>query len=63
MKITSNSTSKTQNSEYDYISAENYIYKKLKDAIEICKKQTKNHSVLAKIYKAYIICTPKCDAY
>ena len=54
--------SKTQNSEYDYISAENYICKKLKDAIEIYKKQTKNHSALAKIYKAYVIYTPKCDA-
>ena len=31
--------------------------------MEIYKNQTKNHSVLAKIYKVYIICTPKCDAF
>ena len=37
--------------------------KKLKEAVEIYKNQTKNHSVLAKIYKVYIICTPKCDAF
>ena len=37
---------------------ENYVYKKLKEA-----KPNKNHSVLAKIYKVYIICTPKCDAF
>ena len=41
----------------------NYIYKKLKEAVEIRKNQTKNHSVSAKIYKVYIICTPKCDAF
>ena len=51
-------TFKTQNTEYNYIYVENYIYKKLKEAVE-----TKNHSVLAKIYKVYIICTPKCDAF
>ena len=27
------------------------------------KTKTKNRSVLAKIYKVYIICTPKCDAF
>ena len=32
-------------------------------AVKIYKKQTKNHSVLAKIYKGYITCTPKCDAF
>ena len=56
-------TFKTQNIEYSYIYVENYIYKKLKEAVEIYKIQTKNHSVLVKIYKAYIICTPKCDAF
>ena len=39
------------------------MYKKLKEAVEMCKNQTKNHSVLAKISKVYIICTPKCDAF
>ena len=53
---------KTQNTEYDYIYVENHIYKKLKEAVKICKNQTKDHSVLAKMYKLYIICTPKCDA-
>ena len=38
------------------------MYKKLKEAAEIFKNQTKNHSVLAKTCKVYIICTPKCDA-
>ena len=38
-------TFKTQNTEYSY------IYKKLKEAVEIYKDQTKNHSFLAKIYK------------
>ena len=56
-------TFKTQNTEYDHIVIENYIYKKLKETVEIYKNQTKNHSVLAKIYKVYIICTPKCDAF
>ena len=39
------------------------MYKKLQEAVERDKKQTKNHSVLAKIYKIYIICSPKCDAF
>ena len=52
-----------QNTEYNYICVENYVYKKLKEAVEIYKNQTKNHSVLAKMYKVYIICTPKCDAF
>ena len=56
-------TFKTQNTEYDHIVIENYIYKKLKETVEIYKNQTKNHSVLAKIYKVYITCTPKCDAF
>ena len=55
-------TFKTQNTEYKYLYVENYIYKKLKEAVEIYIKQTKNHIVLAKIYKAYIMCTPKRDA-
>ena len=42
---------------------ENYIYKKLKEVVEIYKNQTKNQSVLAKIYKVYIIHTPKCDDF
>ena len=54
---------KAQNNEYNYTYVENYIYKKLKEAVEIYKKQTKNHSVLAKINKLYIICTSKCDAF
>ena len=53
----------TQNTEYDYIYVEDYTYKKLKEAMEIYKSQTKNHNVLAKIYKLYIVCTPKCDAF
>ena len=61
-------TFKTQNTENNYIYVENNIYKKLKEAVEIYKNQTKSfflakHSVLAKIYKVYIICTPKCDAF
>ena len=57
-------TFKIQNTEYNYIFVESYIYKKLKEAVEIYKNQTKNtHCVLAKIYKVYIICTPKCDAF
>ena len=54
---------KTKNTEYNYTYAENDIYKKLKEVVEIYKNQTKNRSVLAKIYKVYIICTPKCDAF
>ena len=50
---------KIQNAEYNYIYVENYIYKKLKEAVEIYQNQTKNHSVLAKIYKVCIICTSK----
>ena len=38
-------TFKTQNTEYNYIHFESYIYKKLKEAVEIYKDQTKNHSV------------------
>ena len=56
-------TFKTQNTEYNYIYVENYIYKKLKEALEIYKNQTKNPSVLAKTYKVYIICTLKCDPF
>ena len=56
-------TFKTQNTEYNYIYAENYIYKKLKESVEIHKNQTKNNSVLATIFKVYFICTPKCDAF
>ena len=57
-------TFKTQNTEKKiYIYVENYIYKKLKEAVEIYKNQTKNHSVLAKIYKLYILFTPKCYAF
>ena len=54
---------KTQNTEYDYKYVENYMYKKLKDAVEIYKNQTKNDSILAKVYKVYIIFTPKFDAF
>ena len=56
-------TFKTQNTEYNYIYVENYIYKKVKEAVEIFKNQTKHQSVLAKIYKVYIICIPKYDAF
>ena len=56
-------TFKTKNIEYGYIYVENYAYKKLKQAVEIYKNQTKKNSVLSKIYKVYIICTPKCDAF
>ena len=42
---------------------ENYIDKKLKEAVGISKNQTKNHSVLAKIYKVYILFTPKCYVF
>ena len=34
-------TFKTQNTEYNYIYAENYIYKKLKEAAEVYKNKTK----------------------
>ena len=56
-------TFKTQNTEYNYTYVENYIYKKLKEDVETYKNQTKSHRVLAKIYKVYIICTPKCNAF
>ena len=56
-------TFKTQNTEYNYKYVENYIYKKLKEAVEIYKNQTKNYSILAKMYKVYIIRTCKCDAF
>ena len=36
-----------------YIYRENYTYKKLKEAVEIHKKQTRTLSVLSKIYKVY----------
>ena len=36
---------------------------KLKEAVEKYKNQKNNHSVLAKIYIVYIICTPKCHAF
>ena len=56
-------TFKTQNTEYNYKYVENCIYKKLKEAVEIYKSQTKNDSVLAKIIKVYVAFTPKCDAF
>ena len=57
-------TFKTQNNEYNYIFVENYVYKKLKEAVETYKNQTKNRSVLEKIFKVYyMLCTPKCDAF
>ena len=56
-------TSKIQNTEYNDIHIENYIYKKLKEAVEIYKNQIKNPIALAKIYKVYITCTPNCDAF
>ena len=56
-------TFKTQNAEYNYLYVENYIYKKLKEAMERHKNQTKNHSLFVKIYKIYIICTLKGDAF
>ena len=55
-------TFKTQNTEYKYLYVENYVHKNLKEAVEVYIKQIKNHIVLAKIYKAYIMCTPKRDA-
>ena len=54
---------KTQNTEYNYKYVENYMYKKLKDAVEIYKNQTKNDSILAKVYKVYIVFTRKFDAF
>ena len=56
-------TSKTQTTEYSYIYVENYTYIKIKEAVKIYKNQTKNLSVLAKIYEVHIICTPKCDTF
>ena len=53
----------TQNTEYSNICVENCIYKKLKEIVEIYKTNPKIHSVLEKIYKVYIICTSKCDAF
>ena len=52
-----------KNVEYNYLYVQNYIYKKLKEAVEMDKKQTKNHNVLAKIYKICIIRSPICDAF
>ena len=52
---------KTQNNEYNYIYVENYIYKKLKEAVEIYKSQTKNRSVLvifiyiSSVYILYVL--------
>ena len=56
-------TFKTQNTEYNYIYVENCIYIKSREAVKIYENQPKNHSVLAKIYGVYIICTPKCDVF
>ena len=56
-------TFKTQNTEFNYKYVENCIYKKLKEAVEIYKSQTKNDSVLAKIIKVYVVFTPKCDVF
>ena len=56
-------TFKTQNTEYKYLYVENYVHKNLKEAVEVYIKQIKNHIVLAKIYKAYIMCTPKWDGF
>ena len=56
-------TFKTQNTDYNYIYVKNYVHEKLTEAVEIYKNQTKDHNVLGKIYKVYIICTPKCDAF
>ena len=63
ISLTTFRLSKRNNTEYNYIYAENYIYKKLKESVEIHKNQTKNNSVLATIFKVYFICTPKCDAF
>ena len=32
-------------------------------AVEIYESQTKNHSILAKIYKVYSLYTSKCNAF
>ena len=42
---------KTQNTENNYIYVKIYIYKKLKEAVEIYKDQTKNHSVFVKLFQ------------
>ena len=55
-------TVKTQNTEYNYIYVENYIYiyiKKSKKLWKYIKVKQKKHSILAKIYKLCIICSPK----
>ena len=52
-----------QNIEYNFIYVENNICTELKEAVEIYKNETKNYSVLVKIYKTYIACTPKFDAF
>ena len=54
---------KTQNTEYDYKYVENYMYKKLNNAVEIYKNQKKNDSILAKVYKVYVVFTPKFGAF
>ena len=46
---------KTKNTEYNFIYAKIIFKKKLKAAVGIYKNQTKSQSVLAKIYKLYII--------
>ena len=45
---------KTQNTEYNYIYVENYLYKNLTDAVEICKNQTKTNAFKQKFIK-YIL--------
>ena len=47
-------TFKTRNAEYNYIYVENYIYKKLKEVVEIYKNQTKKHSIFKRKYIKYI---------
>ena len=47
-------TFKKLNTEYNYIYVENYIYKKLKEAVEIYKNQTKNYSIYVK-YILYVL--------
>ena len=42
-------TFRTQYTEYDYKCVEHCIYRKLKEAVEIYKNQTENHSDLEKI--------------
>ena len=63
ISLTTFGRSKHKTLKKQYIYVENYIYKKLKEAVEIYNIQTKNHSVLAKIYKVYILFTPKCYAF